>query len=151
MNVLTSYVRCCLAFAVWAGASLMSQAFAAQQAPLTGQMMDGTNSTSTAATPTTTAPQTTASAPVAQAQPNVANGHDSEDTQTSVGETTRRLLELQASGSVAGRRLPMLGDQASAAYVRYLKSFEHPIPEFYETSVGKSGGNGGGSGISQGQ
>ena len=50
-----------------------------------------------------------------------------------VGDTTRYLLQLQADGSQAGKTLPMLGDEATASYRRYLKSFEHPIPDFYDT------------------
>jgi hypothetical protein len=55
-----------------------------------------------------------------------------------VGDTTRYLLQLQADGSAAGKPLPMLGDEASASYRRYLKSFEHPIPDFYQTTLNKT-------------
>jgi hypothetical protein len=55
-----------------------------------------------------------------------------------VGDTTRYLLQLQSSGSQAAPALPMLGDEATAAYRRYLKSFDHPIPDFYDTTVGKT-------------
>jgi hypothetical protein len=55
-----------------------------------------------------------------------------------VGDTTRYVLQLQASGAQAGKPLPMLGDEATASYRRYLKSFEHPIPEFYETTLSKT-------------
>jgi hypothetical protein len=55
-----------------------------------------------------------------------------------IGDTTRHLLQLQASGAQAARPLPMLGDEATASYRRYLKSFEHPIPEFYTPTVGKT-------------
>lgn len=58
-----------------------------------------------------------------------------------IGSATRALLRLQASGQQAGRRLPVLGDQASASYARYLKSFEHPIPEFFENKVKDSSSN----------
>jgi hypothetical protein len=54
-----------------------------------------------------------------------------------IGDTTRALLQLQASGASAGPRLPILGDQASLSYARYLESFTHPIPEFLDTSVRK--------------
>jgi hypothetical protein len=59
-----------------------------------------------------------------------------------VGDTTRYLLQLQASGAQAGKPLPMLGDEATASYRRYLKSFEHPIPEYFDTTVGKTAENG---------
>ena len=55
-----------------------------------------------------------------------------------IGDTTRYVLQLQADGTQAGKPLPMLGDEATASYRRYLKSFEHPIPDFYETKLGKT-------------
>jgi len=58
------------------------------------------------------------------------------------GDATRHLLEMQVSASRPGPRLPMLGDEATASYRRYLKSFEHPIPEFYKATVGKNGDGG---------
>lgn len=54
---------------------------------------------------------------------------------TQVGDTTRALLRLQASGERAGAPLPILGDQASASYKRYLDSFTHPIPAYLAPSV----------------
>ena len=39
----------------------------------------------------------------------------------------------------------MLGVEASASYSRYLKSFNHDIPEFYKTTVGNSSNSGGNS------
>jgi hypothetical protein len=146
MNVSVLHARRCLSLAAWILAALTSHAVAAQQAPLTGQMMDGTGggNASAVASPAAATPQTTTQGSSAQAdQYAAANGRG---TATSVGDTTRRLLALQAGGSVAGKHLPMLGDQASAAYVRYLKSFEHPIPEFYETSLGNNNGSGSGTG-----
>jgi hypothetical protein len=55
-----------------------------------------------------------------------------------IGDTTRYVLQLQADGTQAGKPLPMLGDEATAAYHRYLKSFEHPIPDFYDTTLSKN-------------
>jgi hypothetical protein len=55
-----------------------------------------------------------------------------------IGDTTRYVLQLQADGTQAGKPLPMLGDEATAAYRRYLKSFEHPIPDFYDTTLSKN-------------
>lgn len=66
---------------------------------------------------------------------------------TIIGETTQNLLQMQVDGSQAGKHLPMLGAEASASYDRYLKSFNHDIPEFYKTTVGKdsnSSNSGGG-------
>jgi hypothetical protein len=124
----------------------------AQQTPLTGRMMDGRDA-APAATPAPSAatnlpappPKAPANAPVATPQstdlsppPAPAAGDDD----NAIGSTTRSLLRMQASGSQAGNRLPMLGDEASASYRRYIQSFGHPIPEFFETTVGKNGGNG---------
>jgi len=61
------------------------------------------------------------------------------------GDATRQLLQLQASGTQAGRALPILGDQATASYQRYLKSFDHELPVFFENDVGKSIQGGGGN------
>ena len=55
-----------------------------------------------------------------------------------VGQATRAALALQVGGQSAGPVLPMQGEAASAAYKRYLDSFAHPIPEFFEKKV-KSG------------
>lgn len=52
-----------------------------------------------------------------------------------VGDATRALLRLQASGERAGTPLPILGDQASASYKRYLDSFTHPIPAHLTPNV----------------
>lgn len=57
-----------------------------------------------------------------------------------IGDTTRELLRMQASGNHAGKPLPMLGDEASASYRRYIDSFTHPIPEFFDTTVDKDSG-----------
>ncbi|WP_369469683.1 DUF3613 domain-containing protein, partial [Enterobacter cloacae] len=57
------------------------------------------------------------------------------------GEATRNLFRLQASGQQAGQRLPILGDQATLSYARYMKSFEHEIPDFFEADVAKSKGS----------
>lgn len=61
-----------------------------------------------------------------------------------VGDATRRLLQLQASGVAAAPALPQLGQPAGAAWQRYLQSFAHPIPQFFDSTV--PSGTGGGSG-----
>jgi hypothetical protein len=119
-------------------------------------MMDGRNP-APAATPVAASapaaqaaipppPPAPASAPVAAPQstdyaPAPAYASDDGADRAAIGYTTRQLLQMQASGSQAGNRLPMLGDEASASYRRYIQSFNHPIPEFYETTVGKNGSN----------
>ncbi|WNH47199.1 DUF3613 domain-containing protein [Stenotrophomonas aracearum] len=52
-----------------------------------------------------------------------------------IGDATRALLRLQASGERAGTPLPILGDQASASYKRYIDSFTHPIPAYLAPSL----------------
>jgi hypothetical protein len=53
-----------------------------------------------------------------------------------IGDATASLLALQREGRAAAPAQPMLGAQASAAYARYLKSFDHAIPEQSSTAVG---------------
>ena len=59
---------------------------------------------------------------------------------TLIGDATLSILAIQRSGQLAAPPQPMLGVQASAAYARYLKSFDHPIPEHLDSSVGTVGG-----------
>jgi Protein of unknown function (DUF3613) len=59
---------------------------------------------------------------------------------TQVGDATLSILALQRSGQAASPAQPMLGAEAGAAYARYLKSFDHPIPEHMDSSVGAAGG-----------
>ena len=63
-------------------------------------------------------------------------------TPLQVGDATRNLIRLQASGQSAAPQLPMLGHASSAAYQRYLKSFTHNIPEFFDTTVSSTGSTG---------
>ncbi|WP_199099655.1 DUF3613 domain-containing protein [Dyella sp. ASV21] len=109
------------------GVAMVAQA---QQAPLTGQMLAPTAPTpSTAVTAAPEAPVPAVAAPTAEsaAAPS-----------TAIGSTTRMLLAMQADGTQAGKLLPIPGQEASASYVRYLKSFEHPIPVFFDTTVPSS-------------
>lgn len=56
-----------------------------------------------------------------------------------VGDATMNLLAWQSSGAIASqtpRRIP--GDLARRNYERYLKSFEHPIPEYMGSSLNSS-------------
>lgn len=116
-----------LAYLLCAGAAF------AQQTPLTRKMLELPR--------TDAAPAATPAAPPAAA--STTDAQPSEPRDYRIGDGTHALLRMQADGSHAGRRLPILGDQASASYQRYLKSFEHEIPEFYEAKVAK--GNAGGA------
>ena len=125
----TAMVRiACCRYAIVAALALGSPWFAwAQQAPITGQML----------APPTERTQVTSSTSIADPQ--------SMQSAPPRGTVTRSLLDLQVSGSRAGKALPILGDEASASYVRYMKSFEHPIPEFFQGTVAKSAGPASGS------
>jgi hypothetical protein len=61
----------------------------------------------------------------------------------SVDTATSQALEMQRSGLHAGGQLSMSGDQASASYARYLKSFDTPIPAFFSSSLKSDSGSSG--------
>lgn len=52
------------------------------------------------------------------------------------GSGTRSWLELQRSGQVAAPARPLPGPVASRIYRRYLESFDHPVPMFFERERG---------------
>lgn len=52
------------------------------------------------------------------------------------GSATRTWLELQRSGQSAAPVRPMSGEAASHVYRRYLRSFDHPLPMFFERESG---------------
>lgn len=126
----------------------------AQQAPLTGRMLGGQAPVDAPVPAAATAagaqtyPLQADTVPMAPLQPAappavlpaaepVPSRHAPQ-----IGDTTRGLLQLQAAGTQAGRRLPILGDQATLSYARYLKSFEHEIPDFFEKKVDSSSSGG---------
>ncbi|WP_442783996.1 DUF3613 domain-containing protein [Collimonas fungivorans] len=123
------------------------EAFAQTNSPLTGKLLQGpvaatANSPAPAAQPavvnaSATSPAT-AAAPVQTAEPAAPAARE---TRVRVGDVTHILLQAQADGRVAGPRLPMLGATADASWQRYLDSFRHPLPEFYEIKVTKSPSN----------
>ena len=51
-----------------------------------------------------------------------------------IGRETDKLLAMQRSNP-GSRPKPIDGDQALRSYQRYLKSFEHPIPDAYEAGM----------------
>lgn len=58
-----------------------------------------------------------------------------------VGNATANLFAWQRGGEIASATTrPIAGPIASRSYERYLKSFEHPIPEQFGSSVSKNGG-----------
>lgn len=113
----------------------------AQQVPVTGRMLGPGPHTAAPATPPAppaAAMQIADTRPLPMPAPLPAT-----TARTEPGDATRQLLRLQASGAHAGRSLPVLGDQAHASYTRYLKSFEHELPEYFENTVGKTRSGGG--------
>lgn len=70
-------------------------------------------------------------APVMAQQPSAPGATRASDAP--VGETTRTLLDIQRDGSQAGPMQPLTGDQAALGYARYMRSFTHPLPEFFTT------------------
>ncbi len=52
-----------------------------------------------------------------------------------IGDSTTAWLNMQANGTQAAQAAPMTGAQASAAYTRYMKSFEREIPARFDSSV----------------
>lgn len=163
MNIPSASIASLVALSI--ATVLSSTPVIAQQQPITGQMMGQGSSVSAAPAPVADpppAPRRYATAATVNPVPTPAaqtpmvtaevsppaappSSSPSRSHGTPVGETTRTLLQMQADGGQAGRPLPMLGAEASASYARYLKSFNHDIPEFYKTTVGKSGGDTGGS------
>ncbi len=63
-----------------------------------------------------------------------------------IGDATHLLLDLQTSGRLSSPAQPVLGDEAAAAYKRYIDSFSHPIPAYFQTMVGQRSGSGGANG-----
>ena len=52
------------------------------------------------------------------------------------GSGTRSWLELQRSGQAAAPARPLPGPVATRIYRRYLESFDHPVPMFFERERG---------------
>ncbi|SMR80987.1 MULTISPECIES: DUF3613 domain-containing protein [Stenotrophomonas] len=145
----TPLIRCLLPMLAGLSFAAAVQAQTPQQ-PLTGQMLGGAAPASTAASlhsePLATVDVSPEPAPPPPPAPAPAFAPDFGGTQlrpntSQIGDTTRSLFRLQASGQVAGARLPILGDQATSSYARYLKSFQYDIPQFFETDVAKSAGS----------
>lgn len=120
--------------------ALLSAAAAAQQAPVTGRMLGdpvvpSRTEAQVPALPAADAARPSTPGPV---PPPAYRAASVATLSGEPGQATRDLIRLQASGTQAGPGLPVLGDQARASYARYLKSFEHELPEYFENTVGTS-------------
>lgn len=100
-----------------------------QHSPLIERMTDSPANTTASVTPSTQA--TAVQAPAAQAD-------SGRSAPTEIGGATRALLRMQADANRPGNPLPMLGEAASRSYQRYLNSFDHPIPEYFEATLPSS-------------
>lgn len=118
----------------------LPQGTMAQQQPLTSHMMGGQEMPAAPAEPAFPAPPPANASPAPVPAPAMASMAGAEGSD--VGDVTRHLLQMQVDGRHAGQQLRTLGTEASASYRRYLDSFNHPIPDFFETTVGKNGSNG---------
>jgi len=116
-------VLCCLAAA---------PAAMAQQQPLTGARMGNMPASDVAPlAPPAALPPATSPFPASTASDTVVSRAP---THREVGDATRALIRMQSAGTYAAPARPMLGDQASLAYQRYLDSFKHPIPERFDVT-----------------
>lgn len=59
-----------------------------------------------------------------------------------IGESTAEWVQLQASGKQAAEPIPMLGEEATLAYRRYMDSFNSKIPLFFQSSLQTQPGSG---------
>ncbi|QOF82074.1 DUF3613 domain-containing protein [Variovorax sp. 38R] len=78
-------------------------------------------------------------------QPQVAEPEEFDPSSMQIGEATQSLLAWQRGGEIASPTpRTIAGNVASRSYDRYIKSFEHPIPERLGSTV--TSGAGGASG-----
>ncbi|MDH2050960.1 DUF3613 domain-containing protein [Achromobacter marplatensis] len=135
-----------LALTVAAFAPLSAQA--QSNTPLTGTMSNGAAASAAQPVPAATLPdrpvvqQVPSSLPQpgaaaaqpapVQASPQAATAAEGRED---FGDVTRGLLAAQADGRRAGGALPILGPVSTAAWNRYVDSFTHPIPEWFQKRV----------------
>lgn len=71
---------------------------------------------------------------------------EDKNTEYKLGDEVRAWTQLQQSGAASNPQpQPMPGEIADKVYDRYLKTFDHPIPESFgrDSFVGGGGGSGG--------
>ncbi|MGS1010321.1 DUF3613 domain-containing protein [Achromobacter anxifer] len=111
---------------------------AQSNAPLTGSMSGAASASPVPAS--TSAPAPAAAMPeravVQQVQTPLPQAPAAAPAaQEGFGDVTRGLLAAQADGRRAGNALPVLGPVSTAAWNRYLESFKHPIPVWFDRNV----------------
>ncbi|MEO6920012.1 MAG: DUF3613 domain-containing protein [Collimonas sp.] len=122
----------------------ISSVAAQNMTPLTGALLQepvhAVNPATPAATPaavSAAAYPKTAAVDAEPAQSSTAPLPSRRHARVRIGDVTHTLLQAQVDGRVAGAHLPMLGATADVSWERYLESFKHPLPEFYENKVTK--------------
>lgn len=133
-----------LIFSLLLAAAGIPDVFAQNMTPLTETVMQEPVVTAASASVPASMPavaSASAATQIAAAAPAQQSGKREPETRIRVGDVTQTLLRAQADGRVAGPRLPMLGVTADASWQRYLDSFRHPLPVFFENKISKSTSN----------
>lgn len=139
-NRMATLSACVLASALF----FLTTATSAETAPTrTGQDSASTNK----APETSEAMQPGALTAMTPAQDERATAEEEEefyDIPLQVGDATSNLLAWQRSGQVSSTTpRPIAGIVANRSYERYLKSFDYPIPEKFNSSVKSTSGSSG--------
>jgi len=135
-------------------AAASAAAWAQSNAPLTGAPPSAPSVPAPAASAPSSAPSATDASAAAPAAPVVrqveasgagapAPAAERDPRREQFGDITRGLLGLQAGGQRAGPGLPLQGAVATAAWKRYMKSFEHEIPQWFGERVQAASGGAG--------
>jgi len=126
-----------LSTCVLAAAFCFITAAASAQTASAGSTQGGTSSTAAPAV------DDAAVKPTTQTQAVVEEQEETYSLPLQVGDATSNLFAWQRSGEVASKTdRPIAGSVAGRSYERYLKSFEHPIPEHMSSTVKTSTGGG---------
>ncbi|WP_447778607.1 DUF3613 domain-containing protein [Variovorax boronicumulans] len=113
---------------------------ASAQTTATGPAPQSTNNAAPKVEATQAGPELAAPSGQAGTQEEEANSN----VPLQVGDATLNLLTWQRSAEIASATArPIQGNIANRSYERYLKSFEHPIPERFNSSVKSTSGSGG--------